>query len=66
MVRCASLGSPSPGYPRAVAMLASGKNDVAPLITDTYAFRDGIEAFDYTRSAPPGTVKAQIEIPGGA
>ena len=53
-------------YPRVVAMLASGKIDVAPLITDTYAFRDGIEAFDHARSAPPGTVKVQIEMPGGA
>ena len=47
-------------------MLASGKIDVAPLITDTCAFRDGIEAFDYARSAPPGTVEVQIEMPGGA
>ena len=54
-------------YPRVVAMLASGQIDVTPLITDTYAFRDGIEAFDYARSAPPGTVKVQIEMPmGGA
>ena len=53
-------------YPRVVAMLASGRIDVSPLITDTYAFSDGIEAFDYARSAPPGTVKVQIEMPGGA
>ena len=53
-------------YPRVVAMLASGQIDVTPLITDTYAFSDGIEAFDHARSAPPGTVKVQIEMPGGA
>lgn len=52
-------------YPRVVAMLGSGQIDVTPLITDTYAFRDGIEAFDYARSAPPGTVKVQIEMPTG-
>ena len=39
---------------------------MAPLITDTRAFRDGSEAFDYARSAPPGTVKAQVAMPGGA
>lgn len=53
-------------WPRAVAMLASGKIDVTPLITETYGFGDSIEAFDYARSAPPGTVKVQIEMPGRA
>ena len=33
-------------YPRAVAMLASGKIDVTPLITDVYPFKDSIAAFE--------------------
>ena len=53
-------------YPRVVAMLESGNIDVTPLITDTYAFSDAIEAFDYARSEPTGTVKVQIEMPGDA
>jgi D-xylulose reductase len=48
-------------YPRTVAMLASGQIDVAPLITDTFAFADSIEAF--ARNMPPTSVKVQIELP---
>jgi D-xylulose reductase len=50
-------------YPRTVAMLASGQIDVTPLITDTFAFADSIEAFDYARNMPPTSVKVQIELP---
>ena len=50
-------------YPRTVAMLASGQIDVAPLITDTFAFADSIEAFDFAREMPPTSVKVQIELP---
>jgi D-xylulose reductase len=50
-------------YPRTVAMLASGQIDVAPLITDTFAFADSIEAFDFARAMPPTSVKVQIELP---
>ena len=49
-------------YPQAVAMLASGKIDVEPLITNLYGFADSVEAFDFARSAPPGAVKVQIEL----
>ena len=49
-------------YPQAVAMLASGKIDVEPLITNLYGFADSIEAFDYARSAPADAVKVQIEL----
>jgi D-xylulose reductase len=50
-------------YPRTVAMLASGQIDVAPLITDTFAFADSIEAFDFARAMPATSVKVQIELP---
>ena len=51
-------------YPRTVAMLASGQIDVTPLITNTFAFADSIEAFDFARNMPPTSVKVQIELPG--
>ena len=51
-------------YPRAVALMASGKIDVKPMITDRYDFEDGIAAFDFAREMPPTSVKAQIELPG--
>jgi D-xylulose reductase len=50
-------------YPRTVAMLASGQIDVAPLITDTFAFADSIAAFDFARAMPATSVKVQIELP---
>lgn len=49
-------------YPRAVAMLASGKIDVSPLITDVYPFKDSIAAFKLARDMPPTSVKVQIEM----
>ena len=50
-------------YPRAVAMLASGKIDVKPLITDRFAFAESVEAFDFAETMPPASVKVQIEMP---
>ncbi len=50
-------------YPRALALMASGKIDVKPLITDTFAFQDSIKAFDYASELPPSSVKAQIVLP---
>ena len=41
-------------YPRAVAMLASGKIDVKPLITDRFAFADSVEAFDFAKDDAAG------------
>ncbi len=49
-------------WPRVVAMLGSGQIDVSPLITDTYGFKESIEAFDYARGAPANSVKVQIEM----
>jgi D-xylulose reductase len=50
-------------YPRAVAMIASGKIDVKPLITDRFAFDDSVEAFDFAKTMPPASVKVQIDFP---
>lgn len=49
-------------YPRALALLSSGKIDVKPLITDKYKFTDAIEAFDYAVKPEPRSVKIVIEM----
>ncbi|MEZ4612077.1 MAG: hypothetical protein R2838_17830 [Caldilineaceae bacterium] len=43
---------------------ASGQRsaDVKPLITDTFAFADSVEAFDFAVNMPATSVKAQIEM----
>ncbi len=47
-------------YPRALALMGSGKIDVKPLITDTFAFTESVKAFDYARRPKPTSIKAQI------
>ncbi|PJF27841.1 MAG: NAD(P)-dependent alcohol dehydrogenase [Phototrophicales bacterium] len=49
-------------YPRALALMSSGKIDVKPLITDTFAFSDSVAAFDYALHMPPTSVKVQITV----
>ena len=49
-------------YPRALALMGSGKIDVKPLISRTFEFRDSIEAFDFALKMPPDCVKAQIQV----
>jgi D-xylulose reductase len=49
-------------YPRAIALMGSGKIDVKPLITDTFEFADSVKAFDFAVAMPPTSVKAQIEL----
>jgi D-xylulose reductase len=49
-------------YPRALALMGSGKIDVKPLITDKFTFGESIEAFDFASDMPPASVKAQIEL----
>ena len=53
-------------YPRALALMGSGKINVKPLITDTFAFADSVRAFDFAVQMPPTSVKAQIEMPAVA
>ena len=47
-------------FDRALALIASGKVDLKPLITGTYAFADSIQAFERAASAQPTDVKLQI------
>lgn len=49
-------------YPRAVGLMASGKIDVKPLITDIYRFEDGVAAFEYAANPKPTSVKVMIEM----
>ncbi|MDR3709085.1 MAG: NAD(P)-dependent alcohol dehydrogenase [Capsulimonadaceae bacterium] len=49
-------------YPRSLALMGSGKIDVKPLITDTFAFADSVRAFDFALKMPPTSVKAQIVV----
>ncbi|MGJ3241336.1 MAG: NAD(P)-dependent alcohol dehydrogenase [Opitutales bacterium] len=51
-------------YPRALALMGSGKIDVKPLITDTFAFQESVKAFDFAVKPPPASVKAQIQLEG--
>jgi D-xylulose reductase len=50
-------------YPRALALMASGKINVRPLITDRFTFTAGIAAFDYACQMKATSVKVQIEMP---
>jgi D-xylulose reductase len=50
-------------FPRALALMGSGKIDVKPLITDRFPFEKSIEAFNFACKMPPTSVKAMIEMP---
>jgi D-xylulose reductase len=47
-------------YPRAIALLGSGKVDVKPLISRTYPFDESVEAFEFAAQGSPEIVKVQI------
>jgi D-xylulose reductase len=49
-------------YPRALALMGSAKIDVKPMITDTFAFEEGLEAFAFAQHMPAASVKAQIVL----
>jgi len=53
-------------YPRAIALIASGKIDLKPLISGTYAFDDAIQAFQRAAEGRGSDVKLQIRVGGGA
>lgn len=49
-------------FDRAVAMIASGKVDLKPLVSDTYGFEDSIAAFERAAEGRPADVKLQIKL----
>jgi len=50
-------------FPRALALMAAGKIDVRPLITDTFPFAESIQAFEFAAKMPPESIKVQITMP---
>ena len=49
-------------FDRAVAMIASGKVDLTPLVTETFPFEDSIAAFERAAEGRPSDVKLQITM----
>jgi D-xylulose reductase len=50
-------------YDRTIELIASGKMDLKPLITETFAFADSIEAFERAAEGRPRDIKLQIRMP---
>jgi D-xylulose reductase len=53
-------------YDRAIALIASGKVDLKPLITETFPFEKSIPAFERAAEGRPADVKLQILVDGAA
>lgn len=51
-------------YERAIVLIGSGKVDLKPLISETFAFEDAVAAFDRAVEARPTDVKLQIRVAG--
>lgn len=51
-------------YDRAINLIASGKVDLKPLISETFDFENSVEAFDRAVEARPTDVKIQIKLKG--
>ncbi|HEV3210618.1 MAG TPA: NAD(P)-dependent alcohol dehydrogenase [Chthoniobacterales bacterium] len=49
-------------YPRALALMGSGKIDLKPLINRTFEFQEGVDAFNFALKMPADCVKAQIHV----
>lgn len=49
-------------YERAIALMASGRVDLKPLISQTFDFEDSIAAFDRAVEGRPSDVKLQIRL----
>ncbi|MBT6342986.1 MAG: NAD(P)-dependent alcohol dehydrogenase, partial [Tateyamaria sp.] len=47
-------------YDRAINLIATGKVDLKPLISETFAFKDSIAAFDRAVEQRPTDIKLQI------
>ncbi len=50
-------------FERAINLIASGKVDLKPLVTATFAFEDSIKAFEQAAAGLPSVVKLQITMP---
>lgn len=51
-------------FDRALELIASGKVDLNPLITETFSFEQSIEAFERAAKGLPTDIKLQIKVAG--
>ncbi len=51
-------------YERAIALMASGRVDLKPLISETFPFEESIPAFERAAEGRPADVKLQIVVDG--
>ncbi len=51
-------------FDRALAMIASGKVDLKPLVSETFPFERSVAAFQRAAEGRPGDVKLQIKLDG--
>ncbi|WP_226779147.1 NAD(P)-dependent alcohol dehydrogenase [Oceaniglobus trochenteri] len=51
-------------FDRALELISSGKVDLTPLISETFPFERGIEAFERAAEGRPADIKLQIRMPG--
>ena len=49
-------------YPRALALMGSGKINLKPLINRTFEFHEAVDAFNFALKMPADCVKAQIHV----
>ena len=49
-------------FDRALGMIASGKVDLKPLVSETFPFEESIAAFERAAEGRPGDVKLQIKL----
>lgn len=49
-------------FPRAIQLIASGRLDVKPFVSRSFAFADGVKAFEEAASGNPSDVKVQIVL----
>jgi D-xylulose reductase len=50
-------------FDRALALVASGKVDLKPLVSATFPFADAVAAFERAAEARPTDIKLQIKLP---
>lgn len=50
-------------YDRTINLIASGKVNLKPLISDVYPFSESVKAFERAASARPTDIKLQIKMP---
>lgn len=49
-------------YEKAIALIASGKVNLRPLISETFTFEESIQAFERAAQARPADIKLQIQL----